>query len=97
MAKGVKANVSQTLDRWSHLQNPVYKTALATLVEKVKDGGICFSKVQSVREVGNCARIACEHVAQSQQPDSSVQERVESWPPLPNATVRPPTMKPAKQ
>ena len=45
-----------------------------------------------MRDVENYARRACQQVTQSHQPDSSVQERVESWPPLPNATVRPPTI-----
>ena len=44
-ASACRTHLDYLLDMWKHLQNPVYKQALWTLVEKVKDEGICFSKV----------------------------------------------------
>ena len=86
----------------SKLSNRVFREELERLVANVNNETKVFSQrddhatadafVQCVRDVENYARRACQQVARSHQPDSSVQERVESWPPLPNATVRPPTI-----
>ena len=97
-----RQHLKELLGRCAQLHNTVVRTELERLVAKVNSDAKVFSDrnghdtadafVHCVRDVENYARRACQQVTQSHQPDSSMQERVESWPPLPNATVRPPTI-----
>ena len=86
------------LGMYIHLQDQLYKDELGKTVQKVRAAGICFSTgsdfgqsfAQTVRVVKEYAWACFQVTNPSHQPDSSVQDTVERWPPLPNATVRAP-------